>query len=122
MATLFYNGKRYDLPKKTMAIVEKEDLMHTKSASLVEAYQKQFDYIKALFSEEVINDIFGTSDLDEIDMTELTLVCNMVHSAYMQKIVEHQKKESEMMANNKALEKIISVGKSVEKMMEIKNK
>ena len=117
MATLRYNGKQYELAKNTLAIVSLEDAMHTKSASLEEAYRKQFDYVCAVLKEEDRSTIFGTKEFEEMDLNELTLICNMISDAYMEKINAQRKEASEKLANNKAVDKIISAGNSVDKLL-----
>lgn len=116
MDKITYNGKTYELPKKTMAIVQKEDAMYTKSASLAEQYMKQFEYAYAVLGEENIVEILGSSDVNEVDLSEITLLCNMIDEAYMKKINDQNIKRAEKMLGNKAVSQIISAGNAAGKI------
>lgn len=113
MASFIYNGKNYELPKKTMNVVEKEDYMHTASKTLQEAYRKQFEFLQAVLNEDSIKEIFGTDDIMNIDLTEVTYVCNLINDAYLEKINKHNLEKAERISSNKSVEKLINVGNSI---------
>lgn len=103
-----------------MKILEAEDIADSESSSLVEAYTKHFDYLKVLFDEETFIEIFGTDDINGVDMTEIVLVSNMVDSAYMQKINEQKMKEANEMANSTTVKKFNETVDNYEKVKRAK--
>lgn len=122
MANLIYKSKKYELPAKTMAIVEAEETMHMSSQSLVETYTKQFDFLKAIFDDEKIIELLGSTDINCIDLTEVTLLCNMIDSAYMEKINKQSMEEAAKIANSDSVNKLIEAGKSIDKVMKANKK
>lgn len=114
MATLTYKSKRYELPAKTMKIVIAEEEMHNVS-TMIEAYTKQFEYLQTLFDDEKIIEMLGTNDIEKVDFSEVTLVCNMVDSAYMEKINEQKMKEAEAIANSQTVTKFNETMKNYDK-------
>lgn len=116
MAKIIYNGKKYDLPKKTMAITDFEDAMRTPSATLKEAYTKQFDFLKSVLNDENIEEMLGSSDLLDVDVTEVTLLCNMIDDAYNEKIVKQQVDHANKVMSQKAIENTIKFANSAEKL------
>lgn len=112
MAKIVYNSKTYELNKKTLEMAKIQEEMFN-ADSMVVQYEKQFDFLSMVFPTDAIKEMFGTDDLNEIDLDELTLVCNMVNDAYKEKIYDQQRKQAEKIAKNMAIDKIIETGKSV---------
>lgn len=114
MAKITFNSKNYELNKKTMSIATLQQAMYD-AEKITEQYEKEYDFAKAVINDDDFLDIFGTYELNEIDLDDLTLVCNMIDDAYKEKIYEDQRKKAERLinSNNKAIEKVIEAGKSV---------
>lgn len=119
MDILNYDGNTYELAKKTLAIAKKEDLM-ARATTLEDAYRKQFDYAMEVLGDESFKKIFGSNNLNDIDLVLLTYICNEIDTAYMERINEQQRLKSEKLASNKAVDKIIQAGKSIEVMEKYK--
>lgn len=120
MASFTHKSKKYELPAKTLKLVEAEDVMLTDSKTLMESYTKQFEYLKALFDDEKLVELFGTSDINEVDLTEVVVVNNLIDDAYMEKINKQKLEEMEKLTNSSAVEKAIKLGNAVDKSMKIK--
>ncbi len=114
MATIYFNGVEIELPKKTMAIAKKEDLMH-KAQTREEAYRRQYDYAKGILGSQFI-EVFESEDINEIDLVDLTCICNAIQEGFKQKLYEQQKQQANEAANNAAIDKIIKVGESIAKI------
>lgn len=121
MAKITINSKTYELKKKTMQIAKKIEEMFS-AQSLIEQYEKQFEFVELILKEEEIVEIFGSNNIDDIDLDELTLVCNMANDSYKEKINEQQKRSAEKLSNNRAIDKIIEAGKSLENINKLNNK
>ena len=119
MTCINYNGKEYILPKRTMKVVEAEDMMRTPSNTLKEAYAKQFDYLKKVFDEKDLSSMLGSLDINEVDLAEVTLICNMVDSAYIERINKQQLDKANQLLNNKAFNKTIQFAESADKLSKV---
>ena len=115
MATLTYKNKKYELPAKSIPIIEAEETMHSDSQGLVEEYLKQLDFLKVVFDDETLIELLGSVDANVIDFTEVTLLCNMIDSAYMEKIQKQQMSDLDRIANSVSVNKIIKASESVKK-------
>lgn len=112
MASFEFNGEYYELPKKTLAIVKKEDLLYKNNKSLEDAYKKQFDYVNTVLGAENVEKIFESTDINDIDLSLLTYICNEIDNAYMEKIYDQQRNLAEKLVNNKAVDKAIKFGET----------
>lgn len=113
MASFIYDGEEIILTPKNMAIAKKQDLM-MKAQGIEESYKRQYDFALEVLGVETFNQIFKSDNINEIDLSELTLVCNEINDAYMERIYEQQRMKSEKLASNKAIDKIIQAGNSVQ--------
>jgi len=95
--TIIVNNKSYDLPKKTVAVMEDLDQALTvdnnKSLSLREKYVHLHEFTKGILGEDKARECFGTDNLDEIDLSELAIIVSKIHAAYDKPIVEHSLRE-----------------------------
>ena len=114
MTTIYFNGVEIALPKKTMAIAKKEDYMF-QAPNREEAYKRQYDYCKMILGSRFA-EVFGSEDINEIDLVDLTCLCNVIEDGFKQKIYELQKQQANEAANNAAVDKIIKVGESISKI------
>ncbi len=112
MVAFTYDGETYELPKKTLSIVKKEDLMAKKQTSLEEAYRRQYDYALEVLGNDNFSKIFESDNFSEIDLSLLTFICNEIDDAYMSIIYEQQKGLTEKLISNKSIDKFIKIGDS----------
>jgi len=94
MDTMIYNGAEYQLAKNTMKIARLIDRAE-KSASIADAYTNELEFVKAALGEDVAKDIFGTLNIEEVDLTELVLVYNAATAGYEARI-EAARKDREL--------------------------
>lgn len=121
MASFVYNGETIELKTKTLNIAKKQDLMMN-AITLEEEYRRQYEFALEVLGYDTFKSIFGTDNINDIDLSELTFVCNEIDDAYMEKIYEQQRNKSERIASNKAVEKLIQAGNSVKSLEKYKNK
>lgn len=114
MASFSYNGETYELPKKTLAIVRKEDAMVKPVNSLEERYKKQYDYAITVLGEENFKKIFESDSFNEIDFSLLTFICNEIDTAYMQIIYDQQKELQDNLMSGKGVDRAIKLGNSMQ--------
>ena len=92
--TVIVNDRSYELPKKTINIANKlDEVLKTDSIrglSVREKYQKLHTFTKDVLGEETAKEILGTDNLDEIDLSELTITVRKIVDAYEKPITDYQ--------------------------------
>lgn len=118
--TVIVNGKSYDLPKKTLAVMEKlDDVLKVdaiKGLSVRQKFEKLHGFMKDVVGEEKCRGMFGSDDLEEIDLSELTVTIKKMVDAYDQPVNEYDIEKSKNQLNRLPLDKIISMAAAAEKM------
>lgn len=118
--TVIVNGKSYDLPKKTLAVMEKlDDVLKVdtiKGLSVRQKFEKLHGFMKDVVGEEKCREMFGSDDLEEIDLSELTVTIKKMVDAYDQPVNEYDIEKSKNQLNRLPLDKIISMAAAAEKM------
>lgn len=118
--TIIVNGRSYDLPKKTMAVVEKMDevlkIDSVKGLSVKQKFEKLHGFVKGLAGEEQAAEMFGSADLAEIDLSELTLAVKKIVDAYDKPISDYDAEKSLQRLNQLPIDKILSMTKAAQSM------
>lgn len=118
--TVIVNGKSYDLPKKTLAVMEKlDDVLKVdtiKGLSVRQKFEKLHGFMKDVVGEEKCREMFGSDDLEEIDLSELTVTIKKMVDAYDQPVNEYDIEKSKNQLSRLPLDKIISMAAAAEKM------
>lgn len=126
--TIIINGRSYDLPKKTVAVMEKLDEVlkvdSVKGFTVKQRFEKLHTFIKGLVGEENAVEMFGSDNLSEIDLSELTLAVKKVVDAYDKPIADYDAEKSAQKLNGLPIDKIVSLSKAAQSItnMEIQKK
>lgn len=99
--TVIVDGRSYDLPKKTLAVMQSiEDVTAANKSTMPirEKAKKNLAFITGLIGSENAEAALGTLMIEDIDMTELSLM--------LQKIIDAYNKPLEEYTTNAQLEKI----------------
>lgn len=87
------NGKGFDLPPKTVSVMEELDaaLSVDKNThlSLREKYTRLHECVKRLLGEEKAKECLGSDDLDRIDLSELAITVRKINDAYDKPITDY---------------------------------
>ena len=121
--TVIFNRKSYDLPKKTMAIWEDLDLifkLDTTNLPNREKYKKMIEFIAKLVGQEAIEEIFGTEELDEMDLNDITLAIFKVRDAYENPLANYQAEKSSEALSQIPLDKLQSISKLMDTASKVK--
>lgn len=118
-----YNGKNYDLPNKTLAIVKEMADFQTLEREYVgvndveNVVNSQYDFICKMLGTDVVNSILGDS-LEEVDVDEILDISLCIVEAYdskaKKKRQEKAQKELSAMMNNSNLNKLTNIVDKVE--------
>lgn len=118
--TVIIDGQSYDLPKKTVAVVEKIDEVlkvdSTKGYSVRQKFEKLHVFVKDIVGEETAREMLGSDNITEIDLSELTLSVRRIIDAYDSPIAAYDAEKSRAKLEGLPIDKIISVAKAAEKI------
>ena len=79
------NGQSYDLPPKTIDVMEKLDKIlkvDSEKSSIRQKYQKVLDFVKFILGDDNTAEILGGKAVDEIDVGELEVLVLKIQDAY----------------------------------------
>ena len=114
---LTLNGRNYDLPKKTVAIMEKLDKafkVDDLKCSMTQKYQKLLNFIKDIVGEEQTVTIFGSDKLDEIDLAELEIAVLEIQTAYDRPVQEYRSEAFKETMSTIPYDKLSTITKAAE--------
>lgn len=90
--TVIINDRSYDLPKKTLAITEaleqtaKVDELNIPTR---EKYRKVLDCVLAILGKEATEEALGYTDLNEVDLSEVTITFRKIVDAYNRPVQDY---------------------------------
>lgn len=90
--TVIINDRSYDLPKKTLAITEaleqtaKVDELNIPTR---EKYRKVLDCVLAILGKEATEEALGSTDLNEVDLSEVTIAFRKIVDAYNRPVQDY---------------------------------
>lgn len=90
--TVIINDRSYDLPKKTMAITEKLDQtakVDELDIPVREKYRKVLDCVLAILGKEATEEALGSTDLNEVDLSEVTIAFRKIVDAYNKPVQDY---------------------------------
>lgn len=86
-------GRSYDLPKKTVTVMEALDKVLTvddrRGMSLRDKYACLHSFVKDILGEENAKECLGAENIDDMDLSELTLTVRKINDAYERPIEEY---------------------------------
>lgn len=119
--TIIVNGQSYDLPKKTIGVMSELDevLKVDSNARLTvkQKFEKLHTFMKHLVGDDAAKEMFGSEDLNDIDLSELTLAIKKVADSYDSPVVEYEAEKSRAKLEGIPIEKIISIANAAEKIV-----
>lgn len=90
--TVIINDRSYDLPKKTLAITEaleqtaKVDELNIPTR---EKYRKVLDCVISLLGKEAVVEALGSTDLNDVDLSEVTIAFRKIVDAYNRPVQDY---------------------------------
>ena len=118
--TIIVDNRSYDLPKKTVAVMEKLDEVlkvdSVRGYSIRQKFEKLHSFVKELVGDEAAKEMFGSDNLSEIDLSDVTLAVKKIVDAYEKPITDYDTAKSSGALDAMPIEKIISLSKAVDKM------
>ena len=121
--TIIIDGRSYDLPKKTLSVMEKiDDVMKVDSVkgySVRQKFEKIHRFIKDLVGDDNAKEILGSDNISEIDLSEVTLTAKKIIDAYDKPITDYDLEKSMRKIEGIPIDKIVSVANAAEKIIKM---
>lgn len=95
--TFIVNGKSYDLPKKTIRVAEEiEKAVNTdnSAAPLKEKYKAVLRACQNIIGHEAAEEILGTNKIEDMDLSEITILFEKICDAYQAPVMEYKTEKS----------------------------
>ena len=122
--TIIVNNRSYELPKKTVTVMEDLDQALTidsnRNLSLREKYMHLHEFVKRSIGEEKAKECLGSENLDEIDLSELAITVRKIHDAYDKPVSEYQTAKMRERLSALPMDKIAPMMTAAEKVGEMK--
>lgn len=87
------NGKRTELPKRTISIVEQGEALNAIEAghergeiNLIECLTEEYKYLVTLLGQDKVDEIFDGEVLEDIDVSEISLAVIEIQHAYQKRV------------------------------------
>lgn len=123
--TIIVDGRGYDLPKKTVAVMDKLDEVLKVDArpnlSARQKYERLHSFVKEILGEQNTKELLGSDDLTEIDLSELSLAVLRINDAYNQPLNEYRMDKMRESMSAIPTEKIVSLTKSMQSVANVQN-
>lgn len=119
--TVIANGQSYDLPTKTLGIMERLDealQIDSKPLTIKQKYQKLLDFVKTILGEENTAEVLGSDKVTDIDVGELELLILKIQDAYNQPAADYRTERLESSLDAIPSDKIISVTNAAKAVIE----
>lgn len=113
--TVIINGRSYDLPKKTVSVMEKMDGILKIDSCRMKArqkFEKMHEFVKDMIGEENAKEAFGTDNLEEMDMSELAITVLKMNDAYNQPLTDYKIEKMRATMNSMQTDKIAALANS----------
>jgi len=122
--TVIINGQSYDLPKKTMKVVEEMDKVaqidNVKGIGIRDKFKALFDFIGGLVGKEAAKEILGSDKLDDVDLSEVTLTFAKIKDAYDKPLEDYNTEKSFQKLNSIPTDKIVQLANVANQMSQQK--
>ncbi len=122
--TVIIGGRSYDLPKKNLNVMEKLDealKVDSGKLSVRQKFEKLHRCVKEIVGEENAQEMFGSDNLDEIDLSDISLAVLKINDAYNQPIAAYRADKMRESMSSIPADKISSLTKSMQTMANVQN-
>lgn len=110
------NGQSYDLPAKTIAVMDSLNnilKIDQTDLGLKQKYQKILEFAVNVLGDEAVKETLGSDKVNDIDVGELELIILKIKAAYDKPIEEYRTEQLENSLEGIPTEKLIALTKAV---------
>lgn len=118
--TIIWKEQSYDLPPKTLKVVEAMDkaakVDSVAGMSIVDKFKTIHGFIISCIGKDNAKEIFGDDRLDKIDLSEVTIVFRMIVDAYKKPIDDYITSKSAEKLEAAQIDKVIEMAKAAQNL------
>ena len=117
--TIIHNRKSYDLPKKTIGIMDEVDRclkVDSSGLSLRDRYEQLRLFIVNVLGEDNAVEILGSNNLDDIDLSDITITFKKIVDAYDKPIQDYNNGKTRDALSQIPFDKIAQLSKVTAEM------
>lgn len=110
------NGQSYDLPSKTIGVMDSLNnilKIDQTDLGLKQKYQKILEFAVNVLGDEAVKEILGSDKVNDIDVGELELIILKIKAAYDKPIEEYRAEQLENSLEGIPTEKLVALTKAV---------
>lgn len=115
--TLIINKKSYDLPKKTLDIVEAMDevvqLDQNDKLTTRQKYEEILAFLNSLLGAKAVKEILGSEDITEMDLTDITLTFRKIVDAYNKPVRDYERSVGLADFNQLPIDKLVQLSELI---------
>ena len=118
--TIIWKEQSYDLPPKTLKVVEAMDkaakVDSVAGMSITDKFKTIHGFIISCIGKDNAKEIFGDDRLDKIDLSEVTIVFRMIVDAYKKPIDDYIASKSAEKLEAAQIDKVIEMAKAAQNL------
>lgn len=117
--TIIHNRKSYDLPKKTISVMDEIDRclkIDSSGLSLRDRFDQLRLFLVNTLGEDNVVEILGSNDLDEIDLSDITITFKKVVDAYEKPVNDYNNGKTREALSQIPFDKIAQLSKVTAEM------
>ena len=107
--TVIINSRSYDLPKKTVSVMNKLDEVLKVDNLNIKArqkFEKLHEFVKDILGEANAKEILESDNLDEIDLSDLSITVLKINDAYNKPLNDYKMEKMRATLNSAQIDKI----------------
>lgn len=107
--TVIINSRSYDLPKKTVSVMNKLDEVLKVDNLKIKArqkFEKLHEFVKDILGEANAKEILESDNLDEIDLSDLSITVLKINDAYNKPLNDYKMEKMRATLNSAQIDKI----------------
>ncbi|MEG2295432.1 MAG: hypothetical protein RSB96_01665 [Oscillospiraceae bacterium] len=116
MEKVILNKKGYDLPKRTMGIMQKiEDLLEIEKQyesgeiRVIECVSAEYNFLIDILGEEKTGEYLGSNDINEVDISEVSVAIVHILNTYKDKLENARMEYANKQLNNPAVKQALNI-------------
>ena len=121
MEKLYFGGHEYNMATKTIRIARQIEKTE-KSETVTDAYKGEYETLKLALGADVLQDILGTSNFEDVDLNTMVKLYNAMIDGYDAEILEMQRERELQVLNSPAIKAINSVAKDIQAISNLEAK
>ena len=107
--TVIINSRSYDLPKKTVSVMNKlDEVLKVVNLNIKarQKFEKLHEFVKDILGEANAKEILESDNLDEIDLSDLSITVLKINDAYNKPLNDYKMEKMRATLNSAQIDKI----------------